>query len=497
MGEVRSYREILRSTALIGGASAATVCIGIVRTKAMAMILGPAGFGLMGVYLTIVDLTRSIAQLGINASGVRQIAEANASGDQVRLARTITALRRVSLACALLGAALLAAVAVPVSVLTFGDATQAASIAGLSAAVFFGSLAAAQGALLQGLRRVGDLARLAVVGGLLGSVAAVGLVLLFGREGMVPALAALAAGAAAASWWYARRVRVEQAVPLGLAVLGAEVVALTRLGMAFMLSGLLTAAAAYAVRGIVLRHAGLEAAGHYQAAWTLGGFYIGFVLQALGTDFYPRLVGARSDDALCTRLVNEQAHVSLLIAVPGVLATLTLAPLALEWLYSAEFAPAVPVLRWIVLGMALRVLTWPLGYVVIARDRQRLFMGIEAAWAVASIGLAWIGVKTFGVVGSGIAFFACCALHAALVWPIARRLIGFRWSRANRLAAGAAFALIGAVFVGDVTLPATMAAVLGGVATVASIGFAVHRLVGLAEPENLPRPLARLLRTWG
>ena len=43
----------------------------------------------------------------------------------------------------------------------------------------------------------------------------------------------------------------------------------------------------------------------------------------LGTDFYPRLVGAASDDVQCNRLVNEQAHISLLLALPGVLATLT------------------------------------------------------------------------------------------------------------------------------------------------------------------------------
>jgi PST family polysaccharide transporter len=28
----------------------------------------------------------------------------------------------------------------------------------------------------------------------------------------------------------------------------------------------------------------------------LGGLYLGFILQALGTDFYPRLVGLAHDD---------------------------------------------------------------------------------------------------------------------------------------------------------------------------------------------------------
>ena len=50
--------------------------------------------------------------------------------------------------------------------------------------------------------------------------------------------------------------------------------------------------AAYTIRLIVLRNAGLEAAGLYQAAWVLGGLYVAFILQAMGADFYPRLTEA-------------------------------------------------------------------------------------------------------------------------------------------------------------------------------------------------------------
>jgi hypothetical protein len=45
-----TYGQILRSTALIGSASVATIAINIVRTKGMAVLLGPTGFGLMGLY---------------------------------------------------------------------------------------------------------------------------------------------------------------------------------------------------------------------------------------------------------------------------------------------------------------------------------------------------------------------------------------------------------------------------------------------------------------
>ena len=43
-----SYGQILKSSAWIGGSSVLTIGIGVVRTKAMAVMLGPAGFGLMG-----------------------------------------------------------------------------------------------------------------------------------------------------------------------------------------------------------------------------------------------------------------------------------------------------------------------------------------------------------------------------------------------------------------------------------------------------------------
>ena len=108
MTKKHTYGQILKSSAVIGGSSLINIAIGIVRTKAMAMLLGPAGVGLMGLYGSITDLTISIAGMGINSSGVRQIAEAVGSGDTERIARTAVVLRRISIFLGVLGAVLLA-----------------------------------------------------------------------------------------------------------------------------------------------------------------------------------------------------------------------------------------------------------------------------------------------------------------------------------------------------------------------------------------------------
>src|SRR4051794_23910135 len=90
--EKQTYAQILKSTALIGGSSVANIGFGIIRNKAMAVWLGPGGVGLMGLYGSIADLTFNLAGMGVQSSGVRQIAEALGSGRAERVARTATVL---------------------------------------------------------------------------------------------------------------------------------------------------------------------------------------------------------------------------------------------------------------------------------------------------------------------------------------------------------------------------------------------------------------------
>jgi PST family polysaccharide transporter len=185
--------------------------------------------------------------------------------------------------------------------------------------------------------------------------------------------------------------------------------------------------------------------------------------------------------------VNEQAQVSVLLAGPGVLATLTFAPLVVALLYSSEFGAAVGTLRWICLGMGLRVITWPLGFVVVAKGLQRLFIAIDLACAVVQLALAWILVQTFGLEGAGMAFFGLYVFHAFLINPIARRLSGFRWSPTNRRM-GAFFApLIALVFAGFVLLPPVWATGFGTLAVVGSSIYSARALAKLVPPERLPR----------
>ena len=466
----------------------------------MAVLLLPAGYGLFSLYWNISELARIIAGMGINSSGVRQIAEAVGTGDSQRISRTVTTLRRVALILGVLGAVLLLAFSVPVAQISFGDKTHAGAVALLSLAVLLGAVSQGQMALLQGMRRIGDLARNSILGALLGTLLSVPIVYFYGEQGVVPALVCVAFTGIITSWWFARKVRVEP-VQMTTRDVAREASGMLKLGFVFMTSALLTTGVTYCVQ-LILRYkignesgveAGKAALGCYQAAWFVGGYFASFILQAMGTDFYPRLTAAASDNVECNRLVNEQAEVSLLLAGPGLLATLTFAPVVILLQYSSKFEPAVEVLRWICLGMMLRVVTWPIGFIIVAKNAQKLFFWTEVASNALQLGLVWIGVQLYGLNGAGMGFFGMYVVQFAVIYLIVRSLSGFRWTAENTRIGAIYGVLVAALFVSSYFLPRSFVIASGTLLTLLTGVFSLKKLCKMVPPERFPRRARRVL----
>lgn len=492
-----NFRAVFKASALIGSSAVLSAVLGALRAKTLAVLLGPAGVGLMGAFTLIQELARNMAQLGLNQSGVRQIAEAASTGDEQRLALTALVLRRTIALCAFLGAIFLWAYSGAVSALTFGTKEQATSISLLAVALFLTVVADGQGALLQGTRRMKAVAKLSIYTALLGTIATAVIVYFAGERGIVPSLVAAAVAYIGISWWFSHNIGTAEVVPKAAEV-ARESAVLFKLGLAFLASGLLMSGAAYVVRTFIIRLLGIEAAGIYQAAWTLGGLYVGFVLQALAMDFYPRLVGVVNDHRVCNATVNEQTTVSMLLAAPGIIATITFAPVVIYLFYSPEFAGAVVLLRWICIGMALRIIVFPMGFIIVAKNERLAFFAAEAAWATINIASTWWCLQLFGLEGAAIAFLLTNLLHGLIVYCQARTISGFRWSRQN-LQFGSYFVLACVfTFVLQRVLSQWPAIALGTFVTLASLWFSTRTMIRLTAAtvslKGLPAALSFIRR---
>lgn len=460
-----SYRLIFKSTALIGGAQIIYILMGIIRTKVLALLLGPAGMGLVGLYTASTDLIGTITGVGIGSSGVRQIAEATGAKDENKIARTIIALRRSSVASGALGMIVVLVLCAPLSRVTFGDSQHTWGMALMSLTLLFVGISAGQIALLQGLRKIKDLAWSRALGALFGTLASIALIYLLREDGIVPYLVAVSAFGILTSWWYARRIQVKP-VRMSLQETWRESKGLLGLGSAFMVSALLTAGVAYASRVFILYTLGKDAVGLYQATWTLSTLYVSFVLNAMATDFYPRLTAEANDNDAVNRMVNEQTEMGLLIAIPGVLATITLAPWVLSVFYSGEFISATGIIRWQIVGIALRVVSWPLGFVQLAKGKGTVFLLTELAATALHIALLVAGVRLFGLDGIGISFALLYVFYTAGMLLVCRWLSGFEWSHQARKILISSCTIVAITFIAVRYLPQILGVACGMLLTI-------------------------------
>jgi PST family polysaccharide transporter len=422
-----SYTQILKSSAIVGGAQGIELLIRMVRIKLVAILLGPSGVGLIGLYQSIIEFAGKLSGLGIRSSAVRQVAEANGSGDFERLGQTVKVLRHTCWITGFAGWILMLSLAQPLSIWTFGSDEHAWALAILGAVLLLDNISGGQSALVQGVRRINDLARIMIFSAMGSTLISVILYAWLGERGVVAALLASAAITLTFSWWFSSQVAAPAKVMKWLEI-AREARPLLSLGLAFMWSGIITAGVAFATRGLIIRGFGIDASGIYQAAWGISGLFAGFVLSAMGQDFYPRLTAVAHQNNYVNQLVNEQTEVGILLALPGLLATLAFSPWVIQIFYTAKFLTAADMLPWFVLGILGRVISWPVGFIQLAKGSSIIFAATETAANALHLFFIWVGLQYLGIVGVAVAFALLYACHSAVVFLVAVRLSDFRWS---------------------------------------------------------------------
>ena len=294
--------------------------------------------------------------------------------------------------------------------------------------LLFGGVSTGQYGPDTGMRRLVDLGKSQVAGAFFGMLASVALVYFLRERGIALYLVVSAAMAVFFSYWYARKIQIPR-VKMRFGEIWYESRGLLTLGFAFLLQNLVLGLGAYLSRVFIINQLGLSAVGLYTAAWTLSNYYVGMVLKAMSADFYPRLTGAANDHPTMNRLVNEQIEMGLLIAIPGVLAVLALAPLALTVLYSGAFASAAEIIRWQVLGVVMQVVGWPIGTVLLAKAKGKLYVITEIISASVGLLSLFVAMRLWKLEGIGISAALTGLVMVIYFWIIGRRLSGFIFSK--------------------------------------------------------------------
>jgi len=466
--------QILKASVIMGGTSAVSMLTGLIRSKVMALLLGPEGVGLLGLLQSILNTASTVSGMGLASSGVRQIAEARANGDAACLALTRKALLWAAVILGLFGAVLLVMLRKPVAVMTLGDESYTWMMAWVAAGVWATNIYNVQIAILNGMHRLVDIARTYILSALGGTLVTVLAVWQLRESGVVIAVLSIPLTLLVVSCWLTRRIPAID-VHISWQTISQPLYGLFSLGFAFMAINLLRAATQIAVRVILTRTISISAAGYYQAAYSISALYLGFVLEAMGKDYYPRLTAVAKDREKTNVMVNNQAEVALLMSGPVILFMLTLTHQVVGILYSGAFEETVGILRWQLPGDLFKVASWTMGFILVAQGRSQLFLLTEISWNLIYLALIWVGLPLWNLKAIGIAYLLTHAFYFILLWIIVFRVNSFFWSKTN-LALLIALLVCAAVISWARIFPGIMPLVLGLLLTAAMSGYSFARI---------------------
>jgi antigen flippase len=428
--EPTSHKQILKSTGIMGGEQAIVVLSGIVRSKIIALLLGPMGIGISGLYQSTIDFVKAGTGMGLGFSAVREVAAASVGEDERKISDTIYILRRWVWCTGLAGMLLILLFCRQMSQYVFGDVKHEWQFALLSVSVLLGALSSGQMALLQGLRKIASMAKANVGGVLVGLLISIPLLWLCKLEGIVLSMVVVSAAGLGFSWYFAAKIRT---IPVRLTAKEtfAGGLDMAKLGFFMVFATLLSTGTMYVVRMIVAGKTGLAGVGQFQAAWSISAMYLTTILNAMSADYFPRLSAVGGDDVKTNNLVNEQTEIALLLAGPVIILVLSFIWVLLSVLYSAKFNYSISILQWQIFGTFFKVISWPIGFVFLARKMNSYFIIGEILWNLLYIGIVLIGWKPFGIEITGISFLVSYVVITLFYLTGTRMTSGFTWSARN------------------------------------------------------------------
>ena len=152
------------------------------------------------------------------------------------------------------------------------------------------------------------------------------------------------------------------------------------------------------------------------------------VFTAMATDYFPRLAGVIHEDSKWKKLVNEQAELVLIILGIVLIFLLSTTPLLIRVLLSKEFMASQNFIQFAILAIPLKGLVWVIGYVILAKGNNILFITVDIIANLIVLGLNMFFYHYYGLTGLGISLSLSYLISFTFMVIILKNKYDFKFS---------------------------------------------------------------------
>ena len=428
MSKANAYKKIIKTTSLFGSVQVFNLIVSIIRSKFLAIFIGPSGYGLYGLLSSTVELVRQISGFSIEVSGVKQISEASVNENKELINERSAILIKLSVITGFFGALLAMSLSPLLSLFTFGNSSKTLLILLISLSILFKQVFASKTAVMQGVSKLSYLAKTNLYSNFFGLIFTLLLYYFFSIDAIVPAIIISSLISLLVSEFYykklglrGQKIKINEAIKKGKEVL--------LFGGLLALSSFLPALSNYLLQIFIGNEGGLTQVGLFNIGLVVINTYIGIIFIAMSTEYYPRLAAMNNDSVKESEAINSQAIISMLIIIPIVVFVLGFSSIIIKVLFSFKFMDVLPMISWAILGMFFKSVSFSMGYLIIARADSSVFTKTAVLFNGVYLLLCVLGYHFMGMEGIGIGTMLYFLIHLLGVYLIIKFRYDFRFSR--------------------------------------------------------------------
>lgn len=428
--------RILKALSIFGGVQVLQILCAVIRTKLVAVWIGPVGVGLMTLYHSTMDFLSSTSQLNLRQSAVRDLSIVR---DQPEKAETTTALvRRLALILGIAGLVFVVLASPVIGWFSFGDFDHTLPFVALSAIMILSAVSSGEMAIMQGRDRFRALARTNLYAAVTSSLLAIPIFYFFRLSGIVPVLILFALSNFVYSLLftpYRPHVNLKAACR-GLGFIRSRMAddirqgrGMIALGAYMTVSSAVTLLASYVFVAWLNRAHSSATVGYYQAGYTLVNSYIGLIFTSISMEYFPRLSAMVRNCRRAEVIVSHEIKIILSVLAPVVVVFVCAKELLVNILYSHSFDAVIPYISIAIAGTIFRAVSWSLAFVMPARGDGRIYVVTEVTSSVLYLLLNIPLYNSFGFAGLGAAYVLWYGAYTILTYLVFRYRYGMRLRR--------------------------------------------------------------------
>tara|TARA_B110000027_G_C16121199_1_gene303112 strand:+ start:4433 stop:5926 length:1494 start_codon:yes stop_codon:yes gene_type:complete len=429
MTNKESIKKSFVNTGIVGGSQLVNIVFTVAKTKAIAILLGPAGVGLIQLFTSILTLLQNIFSFGLGFSSVREISQNHADNNSEKLNITIVSLNKWVWFTGILGSLLIIIFSKNISFLTFGSDVYWQEVCLLSIALIFSNLAASKLAIIRGFRNMGDFARASILNSLFGLIISLPIYYLLRDRGIIMVIIITSIFTFLTNYFFSKKINLSKTY-ISLKESLIHGFSMVKLGLFMVLATFLSQASLHFIRVYIGDELGLNYVGYFAVGTTLTVTYMELIFSSMAADYFPKLSAINANDKLINKAVLDQTKIVVFLGIPLILFMYTFSEFIIIFLYSKDFIMAQTLLILMLAGVFIRLIGFPIGYVFLAKNKSNMFILVQAIWNISFILitlLLWPHLP--GLTAVGISFIISYALSVIVNIVLLKKLTNFNYDR--------------------------------------------------------------------